>query len=346
MSMYHDVNTVRTYFDVWRDNLPLKRIEAYNNVILNHSTDSALKTSLSGTFLKYSGVNFVSDKLHVSIEINGVMYPLGIFCVTTETPRRVGGAELVDIEAYSLLYILEQSKIETRRTFGKGTAYLTVIQTLIAETGIVNYAVDDSSLALSTDRADWDIGTSFLDIINELLAEINYDSLWVDHSGTVRATKYTAPDISNVTHTYTEGVNSTISDSYTITSDYFDKANVFIVICDNPELDETMRAESVNDDPNFPYSTVNLGRRVPSITYLNNTPSQDELQKYADNLRAKSRQTNEVIEFVTATDPTHESYDTVLVQVGAVAGIYREIGYEITLSASGQMKHTAERVII
>lgn len=344
--MYRDFNTVRVFYDVWRDNVPLKRIESWGNVVFSHSTDSTLKTSLSGTFLRYSGVNFLSDRLHVSIEINGVSYPVGIFCVTTETPRATNGAELVDIEAYSLLYILEQSKIETRRTFTKDTAYLTVIQSLIAEAGFVNYAVDETTLTLSTDRADWEIGTSFLTIINDLLAEINYNSLWVDHSGTIRATKYTAPDISNVTHTYTEGVNSTISANYTITSDYFDKANVFIVICDNPELDETMRAESVNDDPNLPYSTVNLGRRVPSITYLNNTPSQEELQKYADNLKAKSRQTNEVIEFLTAIDPTHESYDTVLVQVGSAAGIYREIGYEITMSSAGQMKHTAERVII
>lgn len=344
--MYSDVNTVRAIFEVWRDNQPLKKIEAYGNVTLNHSAESELKTTVSGTFFKYYGINFISDKLHVSFEINGVTYPLGIFCVTTETPKMSAGAELVDIEAYSLLYILEQCKIETRKTFAKGTAYLTVIQTLIADAGFTNYAVDDSALTLSTDREDWEIGTSYLTIINDLLAEINYNSLWVDHNGRIRATKYTAPDISNVTHKYVEGINSLISAEYTITSDYFDKPNVFIVLCDNPELDETMRAESVNDDPNLPYSTVNLGRRVPSITYLNNTPSQEELQTYADNLRAKSRQTNEVIEIVTAIDPTHESYETLLIQVGNAAGIYREIGYEITLSSSGQMKHTAERVIV
>ena len=344
--MYRDTNTVRVHFDVWRGNLPLKRIEPAGEILLSHNTDSALKTSLSGTFVRYSGVNFVTDRLHVSCEINGETYPLGVYCVTTESPRASGKAEYVDIEAYSLLYILEQCKTETRRTFKKGTAYLTVVQSLISEAGISNYTVDASGLTLATDRADWDIGTPFLEIINDLLAEINYNALWVNNAGIICATKYTAPDISSVNHRYTEGVDSIISESYSLTNDYFDKANVFIVICDNPELDETMRAESVNDDPNLPYSTVNLGRRVPSITYLDNTPSQKELQTYADNLKAKSRQTNEVIEFTTAIVPTHESYETVLVQVGSAAGIYREIGYEITLSAHGQMKHTAERVIV
>ncbi len=344
--MYKEVNKISFVFEVWRDNLPLTKIDAYGVVNLSHSVESALKTSLSGTFMKYTGVNFISDNLHVSININGIIYPLGIFCVTTETPRTSGGLEMVDLEAYSLLYILEQCKIETRRTFEKGTAYLTVIQSLISEAGFKNYAVDSNSSTLATDREDWDIGTSFLEIINDLLAEINYDSLWVDHSGKIRATKYIAPKLENITHEYTEGVNSIVESEYTITSDYFNKANVFIVICDNPELEDTMRAESVNNDPNLPYSTVNLGRRVPYITYLDNTPSQEELQTYADNLKAKSRQTNEIVEFTTAIMPTHETYDTILLQVGAVAGIYREIGYDIELTASGKMKHTAERVII
>ena len=344
--MYKEINQISVRYEVWRDNLPYKTIEAYETVSLSHSVESALKTSLKGTFLKYSGVNFVSDKLHVSIEINGVSYPLGIFCVTTEMPRMANGLKVIDIEAYSLLYILEQCKIEKRRTFKKGTSYMAAIQTLISEAGFVNYQVDDTTLTLATDREDWDIGTSFIEIINDLLEEINYNSVWVDHNGKIRATKYIAPTVDNISHTYTEGVNSIVEAEYTITSDYFGKPNVFIVICDNPELNATMRAESVNDDPNLPNSTVNLKRRVPEIIYIDNTPSQTELQKYADNLKAKSRQTNEIVEFTTAIVPTHETYDTLLIQVGDVAGVYREIGYDIELSAGGKMKHTAERVII
>ncbi len=344
--MYNEVNRISVSFEVWRDNLPLKKIEAYDAVSLSHSVDSALKTSIKGTFMQYSGVNFISDKLHVSVDINGVSYPLGIYCVTTEIPRMTNGIKVIDIEAYSLLYILEQCRLEKRRTFTKGTSYMAAIQTLISEAGFTNYEVDDTSLSLATDREDWEIGTPFIEIINNLLEEINYNSLWVDHNGKIRATKYIAPTIAETSHTYTEGVNSIIEAEYTLTSDYFGKANVFIVICDNPELDTTMRAESINDDPNLPYSTVNLGRRVPEIVYLDNTPSQTELQKYADNLKAKSRQTNEIVEFATAIVPTHETYDTVLIQVGDVAGVYREIGYEIDLSAGGRMRHTAERVIV
>ena len=96
--MYKEINRISVRYEVWRDNLPYKMIEAYEAVSLSHSVESALKTSLSGTFLQYSGVNFNSDKLHVSIEINGISYPLGIFCVTTEMPRMVNGLKVIDIE--------------------------------------------------------------------------------------------------------------------------------------------------------------------------------------------------------------------------------------------------------
>lgn len=344
--MYRDYNTIRVVYEVWRGNAPLKTIEAYGDPVLTQDTDSELKTSLKGTFFAYAGVNFLTDRLHVTIDLNGTVYPLGIFCVTTETPRRTDGLALTDIEAYSLLYVLKQCKIESRLFYPKGTAYTAIVQELLADAGFTNYAVDSSDLTLSTDREDWEIGTEYLSIINGLLREINYNDLWVTVSGQIRAAKYTAPSLENITHTYTAGRDSILRDTYTVTGDYYGKANVFIVICDHPELDETLRAESVNDSAASPYSTVNLGRRVPVIEYVDNTPSQAELQRYADNLKAKSHQTNEVIEFVTAIVPTHSAYDTVLVDVGGVTGVYRETGYEITLGASGEMKHTGARIIV
>ncbi|MBQ2277388.1 MAG: hypothetical protein II333_02360 [Clostridia bacterium] len=344
--MYHDYNTIRVVYEVWRGNAPLKTIEAYGDPVLTQDTDSELKTSLKGTFFAYTGVNFLTDRLHVTIDLNGTVYPLGIFCVTTETPRRTDGLALADIEAYSLLYVLKQCKLENRLFYPKGTAYTAIVQELLADAGFTNYAVDSSDLTLSTDREDWEIGTEYLSIINGLLREMNYNDLWVTVSGQIRASAYTAPSLDSITHIYTAGRDSIIKENYTVTGDYYGKANVFIVICDHPELDETLRAESVNDSASSPYSTVNLGRRVPVIEYVDNTPSQAELQRYADNLKAKSHQTNEVIEFVTAIVPTHSAYDTVLVDVGGVTGVYRETGYEITLGASGEMKHTGARIIV
>lgn len=343
---YKSYNTINYIFTVWRNNAPLKTIEAYDAGTITSDVDSELKTSYHGIFWEYSEINFVSDQLRIDCEINGKTYPLGVFCVTTETPYAANGLQLIEIEAYSLLWILQQCRIENRVTYAKGESYVSIIQGLMQSAGLINFEIEASDLTLATDREDWDIGTDYLTIINDLLDEINYNELYVDTDGKIRAKKYVAPAVSGVTHIYSEGENSIISADYRLTNDRFGRANVFIVICDNPELAETLRAESVNDDISSPYSVTNLGRRVASITYVDNTPSADELQNYADKLNAQSKQTNEVIEFSTAIQPDHTPYEILMVLVGGASGVYRETGYEISMGAGGQMKHTALRVIV
>ena len=350
----HNVNAVRYRFTVWRNGAPLVyggravELEPYGAGTLTHDNGAELQDSIQQTFLDYRplGVDFVRDILRVECDINGQTFPLGRFCVTTERPGMSGGVRTVEIEGYSLLWILTQCKLEAIRTWSAGTAYTEVIAGLLTEAGFTEYEIEASSAVLATDRADWDIGTEFLEIINDLLGEINYNPIFADFSGVIRATKYRAPTISGVTHSYTEGRDSVIRADYDSELDRFGVANVFIVICDSPEFETALRAEAVNADPASPYSTVSLGRRVPHIERVDNTPNQAALQDTADRLRSESMQTSERIEITTAPQPDHEANETLLVQVGELAGVYRETGFEFDLSPGGQMKHRAVRVIV
>ena len=348
------VNSVRYRFTVWRGGAPLVyngravELEPYGSGTLIHDNGAELQDSIQQTFLDYRpmGVDFVGDILRVECDINGQTFPLGRYCVTTERPGSSAGVRTVEIEGYSLLWILTQCKIESIRTWTAGTKYTEVIAGLLTEAGFTEYEIEESSAVLATDRADWDIGTEFLEIINDLLGEINYNPLFADFSGVIRATKYRAPTLSGVTHSYTEGRDSVIRADYDSELDRFGVANVFIVICDSPERTATLRAEAVNADPASPYSTVSLGRRVPHIERVDNTPNLAALQDTADRLRSESMQTSERIEITTAPQPDHEANETLLVQVGDLAGVYRETGFEFDLSPGGQMKHKAVRVIV
>lgn len=344
------VNSVRYRFTVWRNGLPLENgeLQPYGPGVLTHDNNAALQDSVQQTFLDYRplGVDFVGDILRVECEMNGINYPLGRYCVTTEKPGSSSGVPTVSVEAYSLLWILTQCKTETVRTWSAGTLYTEVIAGLLIEAGFSEYDLEESSETLATDRADWDIGTAFLDIINDLLDEINYNHLFADFSGVIRATRYTAPTLSGVTHSYVAGENSVVRADYDTELDRFGVANVFIVICDNPERTSVLRAEAVNDDPTSPYSTVSLGRRVPYIQRVDNTPNLAALQETAQRLKSESLQTMERIEITTAPQPDHGANETLLVQVGEVAGVYRETGFEIDLSSGGQMKHKAVRVVV
>ena len=342
------VNSVRYRFTVWHNGAPLCELEPYGTGQLVHDGGAELQDSIQQTFLDYRslGVDFVGDILRVECEMNGASFPLGRYCVTTERPSMSGGAAVMEVEGYSLLWILTQCKIETIRTWTAGTLYTEVIGGLLVEAGLTDYALEASEAVLATDRADWDIGSEFIEIINDLLAEINYNPLYVDFGGTVRATKYRAPTLSGVTHTYTAGEGSVIRADYDSELDRFGVANVFVAICDNPELEEAMRAEAVNSDPASPYSTVNLGRRVPRIERVDNTPDLATLQDTADRMLSESLETTERIEIVTAPQPDHTANETLLVEVGELAGVYRETGFEFELSPGGQMKHKAVRVIV
>lgn len=350
----NSMNDVRYRFTVWRDGAPLMHegraveLEPYGSGTLTHDNGSELQDSLQITFLDYRslGVDFVGDILRVECEMNGQTFPLGRFCVTTERPGRTGGVPVIEVEGYSLLWILTQCKTETIRTWSAGTKYTAVIAGLLTEAGFTEYEIEESDAVLSTARADWDIGTEFIEIINDLLAEINYNTLFVDFAGLIRATPYAAPTISGVTHVYNEGEGSVIRADYESELDRFGVANVFIAICDNPELSSPLRAEAVNDDPASAYSTVSLGRRVPYIERVDNTPNLAALQDTADRLRSESLQTTERIEITTAPQPDHGANETLLVQVGGLAGVYRETGFEFDLSPGGQMKHRAKRVIV
>lgn len=342
------VNSVRYVFTVWRNGAPLCELKPYGSGTLTHDNGAELQDSIQQTFHDYRslGVDFVGDILRVECEINGENYPLGRYCVTTERPGMSGGVPVIEVEGYSLLWILTQCKIETIRTWTAGTLYTEVIGGLLVEAGLTDYEIEASTAVLATDRADWDIGSEFIEIINDLLAEINYNPIFVGFDGVVRATKYHAPTLSGVTHSYTAGKDSVVRADYDSELDRFGVANVFIVICDSPEFEETLRAEAVNSDPNSPYSTVSLGRRVPRIERVDNTPDLATLQDTADRLMSESLQTTERIEITTAPQPDHAANETLLVQVGEIAGVYRETGFEIELSPTGQMKHKAVRVIV
>lgn len=290
-------------------------------------------------------LNWMTDRVRPVLIINEVEYPCGVFVATTLDTKIVAGQEILSMEAYSPLYLANRVQIEGGYTIKSGTNYLTAVQELLRYAGITNYDAEDTTLTLAADRADWDIGTPVLDVVNALLSEINYRSAWVDLTGCVRLTKYVAPSVDNIAHTYGAGAYSIVSDDASVSTDYFSKANVFRAVCDSPDLDEPLVATTENSDPNSPYSTATLGVRILQTEKVDGVPDLATLQERAENMLTKSLQTTETVQFVTALCPVHQCWDTVGLALDAVTGIYTETGWSMVLDASGEMSHTAERVV-
>lgn len=323
-----------------------KQICASGTPSITMQSDSELKVSLSGTFHDYSalGINFLSDKLRVIANINGTEYPCGTFCVTVEDKSKSAGSKFINIEAYSLLYLAKQSKIESRLYFATGELYTDIIEEILIECGITDYDITVSTLAIATDREDWEIGTSRLDIINQLLKEISYNTAYPDNTGAIICEPYTEPNISNVDFTYIADYASIIGPDYTISNDYHGKPNVFTVICSNPDLDAPLTATSENDSVDSPFSTANIGR-VLSVSHIDNIANITALQTKANEIKFKSLLSSEEVTFATAINPEHTVFNTVALDNGKLSGLFTETEWTMPLSGGVMMTHVARRAL-
>ena len=331
-------------YEVLRDGAVYAEIHAVDQSGEVQFIDSSeLKMSVRGRFFGFSGIDFLTDRLRPVVTVNGTDYPCGVYVITTETEMQSDGLVTREIEGYSLLYLAQRKKIESRLHLSAGSNYITEILALLSGCGISSFQTVPTDLTLSADREDWEIGTPVLQIVNELLEEINYRQAWVDLAGNVCLTPWEAPSLENIDHTYSEGEYSMIETGYTRSTDRYGKANVFRVVCDSPDLDEPMVAVSENNAEGSPFAISRLGR----ILYTENvdgTPSQEALQARADRLRDESMQITEEAEYYTAPIPEHDAYDIVGLANGDLTGIYTETEWRLPMSPGESMYHKARRV--
>ncbi len=313
---------------------------------INMTSDSELKITFRGSFYDYrtAGVDFLSDELHVIASINGDEYNLGYYIITSEKLSADDGITTIEVEGYSRLYLLKQSKIEARAYFAAGTLYTDAIYALLTDAGITNYNLTPSTLTLATAREDWEVGTDRLTIINALLSEMSYSSAYVDHDGKIQLTPTVEATPANVGITYLADRYSIIGADYTMSADRHGKPNVFMVMCSNPELTAPLTSVIENDSEDNPYSTA-YRPRVLSVTKVDNIASQTALDNFAFNLMAKSLLSDETVTFETMLNPEHTVNDILALGNGDLSGVFSEIGWTMTLDANAAMTHTARRTV-
>jgi hypothetical protein len=345
--MYSENNEIALRVEILRDGGVLGMLEPYNAPEIRNVATSELKMSFRGEFFADAAkdIDWIRDRIRPVLVINGTEYPCGVFIATTVGKQQIAGETVLSLEGYSPLYLASRVKIEGEYTIRKGTNYIAAVQELLWKAGIHFFAAEDTDLKMAEDRADWPSGTTVLTVVNQLLSEINYRSAWADLSGVVRLTKYKTVSAGNVQHTYAAGKYSIVSADASAGTDYFDKANVFRAVCSSPDLEEPLAVTVENDDPNSPYSTVSMGIRILREEYVDSVPDEKTLRDRAMIMLEKSMQTIETVEFVTALNPTHGTWDAVALDLGVATGIYEEKEWRIVLDASGEMQHSAERVV-
>lgn len=334
--------------DVLRNGATVTSLQIIGEPTIDSNSESELKTSMFGIFKDDSDVNWLTDELKPFQIIDGEEYPVGVFPIGTySTHTDENGVLSVSVEAYDRSLYLHQRKTESILHLSAGTNYIQAVEQLLVDAGIFLYMATPTAEVLPTDREDWDIGTSYLSIINTLLSEINYGQIWFNSNGLAVLQPAKTPSPSNIDHQYSgQDKINVLQRPNSVETDAFDTPNVFIVICDNPDLPEPLIASAVNDNPLSALSIIKRGRRIVQVHRVDNIASQAALDDYAQRLRSSSMLASEVATISTANVPGHGVYDTVALVHPDLDGIFQEISWHLILAPGQTMIHKLRRSIL
>lgn len=331
---------------------------------LRMSGKGEIKCSLQGTFLplvidargQRIEANWLIDEIKPVLTIDGVDHPLGVLMPASVTPRTEKSMSTIRIEAYDRCWRVRDTKVESRVYFASNTPYLEAVVSLLAECGVATISKIDTDLALAGPRDDWEPGTSYLKIVNELLKEINYKQLWFDKEGTAILEPASVPTAKNIKHSFTnkkpdprnekEVQSINVYPIISKTTDIYQKPNVFVVICSNPDKSGPMIAKAENINPESPLSISRRGRKITKVEKINNIPNQTALQQYADQRLSESMVTGEIVELQTALQPGFGVDDVSAVNFDDLNGICIEREWTMQLEPGGVMTHKLERVVV
>ena len=292
-------------------------------------------------------IDWLNDEVRPVMILDGVEHPLGVYVFAKPQEQTSGPTKSVSVSAYDRGKKVADANSESLVYWPRGTLYLDAAEQLLTAAGINTVFRTPSAAAFATPREDWKAGTPDLDIVNQLLDEISYNPLWFDLNGSAVLEPAIVPNAAAVKHTLDTSDPGTrvIAGNFSRTRDFFSAPNVFIVICENPELGAPLSAESVNDNPQSPLSVPRRGRRIVKVTRVDNLPSQAAAQAYADRQRDESMISGETIELETGLLPGWGVGDVVSLTHEGEVSICVSKSYSMELCAGGRMTHVLEKVV-
>lgn len=336
---------VKFRVDILRKWARMKSIRASGTI----SYDGTAEIMRTARFISYEEIDMISDRLKpvmmVRVGNRWEEFPLGVYLPRTVTKREDrSGVVSWEIEAYDRSIILREDCARDRMFIAAGTSYLDAVQNILVSAGADNAMVYDASgTVLPADR-EFDVGTTKLEIINTLLSEINYNPVFCDADGQFIVMKYRQPSPDRIDFEYRDNDMSIICRESSSTLDVLGVPNVFIAVCDNPDLDQTFRAEWVNENLASPISIINRGVNV-AIYQPEMISSQEEIDEYIKRIAFEANQIYETVEIETAINPLHGFSNVLSINKGELEGTFVESGWSFEMKAGAKMKHTVKRLV-
>jgi len=340
--------TVTYGFDILdKNDVAIGEVHSPDCKIFNN-IDATIQRSCSLTIIEDKEIDFASERLRpymkLKTETGMLVYPLGVFLMSSPQRQAQGGAVKRTVECYDKMQILNDDRFDTRYTVPAGTSYTAAVANIVLSAGINMVNIAPSQLETVT-ALEFPIGTSKLAACNELLAAINYYPLYADSYGVVRSKVYELPDGRSIDAFYATDKASIIQPGAQEELDIFGAPNKIVRYLENAER-QFMISSVTNDDPNSKLSTVSRGRVITDIASVSDIANQGSLDAYVARVMAESKVYQKIV-FETLNLPNHEYNDCLYIEDKEldIAGKYTEISWEMDLWTGGRMKHQCRKAV-
>lgn len=327
--------------------------QALTNVMAASVSNNALariKRTAKFTIREDGTINYLSDRIKPWVRLKmsdgeWAEWPQGVFLLSTPPRQKDVIGIIRDVEAYDLLQLLTDDKVDTRYTVASGTNYITAVGTVLTAAGITDQNLTPTDLTLPAVR-DWEPGTEKLTIINDLLAAINYESLEFNESGQAVAKPYITPSSRTSEYTYRNDATSVIFPGVEQALDLFAIPNKWVLVKSEPDA-PALIGTYTNSSADSPTSTVNRGRTIVSYQTGVEAADQATITGLAEKAAYEASQVYETVNFKTAIMPIHSNADVLTLEYTelGISAKYSELSWSYNLKAGAQMSHAVRRVV-
>lgn len=311
---------------------PIGTLTPLRTGTLSHDTNRTIKRSLSLNLgiADTAAINPISDRIDVSMSINGVEYPLGRYIFTNDTRQKFTAGSLGTVTLVDEMYIIDQAT-ETG-TAARNRSVTSVIADVLAGFPF-NYTIESSDFIAAQ---SWAAGNRRGQILNDLCLTGDFFTPWFGNDKDMHFIRSFNPATQVPDFDFDAGQAVQLG-SPQETNDLLTAPNRFTVISNAADDGQIPVYASADIPLSAPHSIPNRGYVIPEVLDMQLTTSAQALA-VARQL-ALRQSVLEYTNLVTAADPRHDSYNVIQWD----GSLWLEVAWSLALSPGGMMTHTLQR---
>lgn len=329
------------YFDIYdKDNNFKFRKNDVLSARIDFDSLSQILCTAEITILEDDRINYISDKIQISCDIDGKNTPLGLYIINSPDRKLTQKCVTRTLRCFSTLKELKDEKTERTLVFKEGTAICETIKRLVGNKKAMT--IQDFPGRLSVQKV-YPPGAELLEIINDLLSLTTYSRLLVDRLGRFYVEKYVLPVDKDISITYKEK-EAQIVDEITETIDY-DIPNTFVMTTQDISTNPPIVVVYYNQNASSPVSIQNRGRKVVEFNTVDDITDREVLALKNKKLAYERSQTMSHVTLETGINPAHWYLDCIYLKSYDLNNKYTETSWRMELKNGGKMSHTLRRAV-